>query len=35
MSIYRDEDLYCYFTGEEVYGDDVYTPDEYMGERWW
>lgn len=34
MKFYRDEDLYNYFTGEEVYGDEVYTPDEYMGERW-
>lgn len=34
MTFYRDEDLYDYFTGEQVYGDEVYTPDEYMGERW-
>lgn len=27
--------MYQYFRGEHVYSDDVYTPDEYMEERWW
>ena len=27
--------MYQYFSGEHVYGDEIYTPEEYMGERWW
>lgn len=29
------DDMYDYFPGEYVYGDDNYTPEEYMGEKWW
>lgn len=35
---YRDEYPglgHDYIPGEYVYGDDFYTPDEYIGERWW
>lgn len=27
--------MYQYFTGEQVYGDYVYIPEEHMDERWW
>lgn len=26
---------YDYISGEYVYGDDLYVPDDYMDERWW
>ena len=26
---------YDYFSGEQVYGDNCYIPEEYMDERWW
>ena len=29
------DDMYDYFPGQFVYGDDVYVPDEYMDEKWW
>ena len=29
------DDMYDYFPSEFVFGDDVYIPDEYMGEKWW
>lgn len=38
MSLFFEDDesdIYDYFPGEFVYGDDVYVPDEYMGEKWW
>ena len=38
MSLFFEDDtddMYDYFPGQFVYGDDVYTPDEYMGEKWW
>lgn len=28
-------DMHDYFPGEFIYGDDVYIPEEYMGEKWW
>lgn len=28
-------DMYEYFPGEFVYGDDYYVSDEYMDEKWW
>jgi hypothetical protein len=33
--LYRQHEELYYFTGEEVYGDNIYTPDEYIGERWY
>lgn len=38
MSLFFEEDagdMYDYLPGRFVHGDDVYTPDEYMGEKWW
>lgn len=38
MSLFFEDDtddMYDYFPGEFVYGDDVYVPDEYMDEKWW
>lgn len=38
MSLYFEydtDDMYDYLPSQFVYGDDVYTPDEYMGEKWW
>lgn len=38
MSLFFPEDtadMYDYFPGEFVYGDDMYVPEEYMGEKWW
>lgn len=38
MSLFFEDDtgdMYDYFPSQSVYGDDVYTPDEYMGEKWW
>lgn len=29
------DDMYDYFPGQFVYGDDLYTPEEYMDEKWW
>lgn len=29
------DDMYDYFPSQFVYGDGIYTPDEYMGEKWW
>lgn len=30
-----EDDMYDYFPGEFVYGDDQYISDENMGEKWW
>lgn len=30
-----DDDMYDYFPGQFVYGDDVFVDDDYMGEKWW
>lgn len=38
MHYNREYDSGCgyeYFSGEFIYGDDVFAPDEYMEERWW
>lgn len=38
MSLFFEEDtddIYDYLPSQFVYGDGVYTPDEYMGEKWW
>lgn len=29
------DDMYDYFPGQFVYGDDLYVPEEYMDEKWW
>lgn len=38
MSLFFEDDtddMYDYFPGEYVYGDEIYTPEEYMDEKWW
>ena len=29
------DDMYDYFPGEFIYGDNEYVSDDYMGEKWW
>lgn len=38
MSLFYEndhDDMYDYIPGAYVHGDDIYTPDEYMEEKWW
>lgn len=38
MSLFFEEDrhdMYDYFPGQYVFGDDVYIPEEYQDEKWW
>ena len=38
MSLFFEEDeddMYDYFPGEFVYGDEMYVEDEYLDEKWW
>lgn len=38
MSLFFEDDtgdMYDYLPGQFVYGDGMYTPDEYMDEKWW
>lgn len=37
MGTFFEDDvcIHDYYPSDYVYGDNLYTPDEYMGEKWW